>query len=111
MVAAAKPEDDNGYFYDFTKCDFAKQRDFLSWADEARERSIFNLNVDVLPDDRVLTLSTCDYVFDNCRLVIMARRQRIGEESGIDTETTVNNPNPRYPKAWYDKRKKAYPFG
>ena len=111
MVAAAKPEDDNGNFYDFTKCDFAKQRDFLSWADEARERSIFNLNVDVLPDDRVLTLSTCDYVFDNCRLVIMARRQRIGEESGIDTETAVNNPNPRYPKAWYDKRKKAYPFG
>lgn len=111
MVAAAKPEDDNGYFYDFTKCDFVKQRDFLSWIDEAKERSIFNLNVDVQPDDKILTLSTCDYVFDNCRLVIMARRQRIGETSDIDTKNAVSNPNPRYPKAWYDKKKKPYPFG
>ena len=41
MVAAAKPEDDNGYFYDFTKCDFAKQRDFLSWADEGKGAQYF----------------------------------------------------------------------
>lgn len=46
---------------------------FLSFVREAMERSDFQANVSVEPTDRIVTLSTCAYVFDNARYVIHAR--------------------------------------
>lgn len=51
---------------------------FLSFVREAMERSDFQANVSVEPTDRIVTLSTCAYVFDNARYVIHARLSPLG---------------------------------
>ncbi len=110
MVMNAVPQDDNGYLYQFMQTDFTKQRDFMNWIDEALQRSIIHTSVDVKPNDRIITLSTCGYEFKNQRFVVMARQVRENESSEVDIEASKVNPNPRYPKKWYDTKKKKYPW-
>lgn len=52
---------------------FGDEADFTSWIAEAKDRSDFVSDVDVRPSDRVVTLSTCSYVFDNARYVVLGR--------------------------------------
>ncbi len=104
MVVNAKPEDDNGYLFNYTTPSFSSQKAFLKWIDEARERSIISTDIDVAPRDKVITLVTCINDFDDARFVIMARLTRENESTHVASSTAALNPNPRYPKAWYDKR-------
>ena len=104
MVLNATPEDDNGYIYNYTAPSFSSQKSFLSWINEARERSIINTDVDVKANDQIITLVTCINDFDNARFVIMGRLVRENEDSRVETQNAALNPNPRYPQAWYDKR-------
>lgn len=110
MVMNAVPEDDNGYLYSFMQTDFSRQREFIDWTNEALQRSIIHTPVDILPSDRVITLSTCGYEFKNQRFVVMARQIRDGESNYVDVEAAKLNPNPRYPKKWYDTKKLKYPW-
>lgn len=112
MVMNAVPEDDNGYLYPFMQTDFTRQRDFINWIEEAYQRSIIQTPVDILPDDRILTLSTCGYEFENQRFVVMARQVRTldGESRDVAVNDARRNPNPRYPKKWYDTKKMKYPW-
>ncbi len=112
MVMNAVPEDDNGYLYKFNQTDFDRQRDFVNWVDEAFQRSIIQTPVDIRTNDRILTLSTCGYEFENQRFVVMARLLRYDEfESNVvQVEEATLNPNPRYPKKWYDIKKMEYPW-
>jgi len=112
MVMNAEPKDDNGYLYQFMKSDFTTQREFINWIEEAYQRSIIQTPVDILPNDRILTLSTCGYEFKNQRFVVMARQVRTdkGESNNVAVEDATLNPNPRYPKKWYDTKKKEYPW-
>lgn len=112
MVMNAVPQDDNGYLYPFMQTDFTRQRDFINWIEEAFERSLIHTPVDILPDDRILTLSTCGYQFKNQRFVVMARQVRVleGETSVVAVDEAKLNPNPRYPKKWYDTKKIKYPW-
>ena len=110
MAMNAVPEDDNGYLYQFMQTDFERQRDFVSWIEEAFQRSIIQTPVDILPNDRIITLSTCAYEFKNERFVVMARQIREGESSLVSTDEAKLNPNPRYPKKWYDTKKLKYPW-
>lgn len=50
---------------------------FLTYVRELKRSSMFDIPLDVQPGDALLTLSTC---LDEDRLVIVARRQREGEE-------------------------------
>ena len=90
--------------------DFSRQREFIDWTNEALQRSIIHTPVDILPSDRVITLSTCGYEFKNQRFVVMARQIRDGESNYVDVEAAKLNPNPRYPKKWYDTKKLKYPW-
>ncbi len=112
MVMNAEPKDDNGYLYPFIKCDFTTQREFINWIEEAFQRSIIHTPVDILPNDRILTLSTCGYEFKNQRFVVMARQVRTdrGESNYVAVDDAKVNPNPRYPKKWYDTKKKEFPW-
>ncbi len=110
MVMNAIPEHDNGYLFPFTQTDFERQRDFINWKNEAIQRSVIITSVDVIPSDRILTLSTCAYTFDNERFVVMARQVREGESNTVDVDGASRNPNPRYPKIWYDVNEKKYPW-
>ena len=48
--------------------------------------------------------------FENARFVIVARLVRPGESTEVDTSLAVENPNPRYPQAYYDEKGEENPF-
>lgn len=46
------------------------ETDHLAWLSDCKERSVFSSDVDLTPESRVLTLSTCSYEFENARFVL-----------------------------------------
>lgn len=58
---------------------FASADSFTSYVNQARALSHYRCNVEVVPGDRLLTLSTCTGTDDNKRLIVMARKIRDGE--------------------------------
>ncbi len=50
---------------------FPSDRDFSEWLEEAKERSCFDSEITPAVTDRILTLSTCSYEFDNARFVLL----------------------------------------
>ena len=110
FITNTKPEDDNGYVFNYRISDFSSEESFLSWIEEVRKRSIINTGVDIRGDDEILTLSTCTYEFDDARLVVMARRIREDETGNIyATDDAALNPKPLYPQIWYTKKGIAKP--
>ena len=104
MIMNATAADDNGYLYNYTTPSFETQEVFLSWIDEAYERSLIKTEVSVQANDQIITLVTCINDFPDARLVIMARMTRPDENTHVNTSYATLNPNPRYPQAWYDKK-------
>lgn len=102
--------DDNGYMFNFIVPNFHTRESYASYIDALKERSLYNTGVDVKTDDKILTLSTCDYDFDNARLVVVARMVRPGESENVDVSSAVVNENPRYPQKWYDVKGKTNPY-
>ena len=108
-IYLSTPEDNMAWkvfavFYTDTNLSYinphVKGADFLNLVNEAKERSQFNYDVDVNATDKLLTLSTCTYVYgsrEDQRFVIMARLVRPGEkiEATVDVE---KNPNPKAPQ-------------
>jgi len=89
--------------FDYTRTDFENDSDFMNFVYQLRLRSLYNIDsVDVNEKDQLLTLSTCSYELNNYRTVIVARKIREGEEITVDLDTVTINPNPLYPKSWYD---------
>ena len=64
----------------------------------------------IKPGDKILTLSTCDTVFEDARFVVMARLVRDGESTEVDTSKARVNTNQRFPQAWYDAKGERNPF-
>ncbi len=104
FVTNSTPEENDGYVFNYTIPDFETESTFLAWVNDVRERSFFDLPVDVEAGDELITLSTCDYDFSGARLVIVARKTREGEATSVDTSSAKKNPNPIMPQGWY----KAY---
>lgn len=67
---------------------------------EYKARSLFNTDVEVSTDDKILTLSTCTRkypgIYDAQRFVVVARLLRPGETENDPITVTVN-PNPKLP--------------
>ena len=55
---------------------FGSDAEFEAWLELARERSWFESDVSVAVTDRILTLSTCSYEFDNARFVLLGVLQK-----------------------------------
>lgn len=49
---------------------FASETEYASWLTSLKTRSLFQTDLAPAPTDRVLTLSTCSYEFDNARFVL-----------------------------------------
>ena len=60
---------DDGYF----TFEFQSDEEFLEYVDSFRSRSTFRSDVKVEPGDRLISLSTCAYVFYNARFVVIGR--------------------------------------
>lgn len=50
---------------------FASPEEYAQWLAEAQSRSAFTSAVEVTPQDRVVTFSTCSYEFQNARFVLV----------------------------------------
>jgi SrtB family sortase len=83
----ANTEPSQGYIFNYLITDWNSDSDFMSFINEVKTRSLFNIPVDVQPGDSILTLSTCAYEFDGERLVVMARLVRPGEDLSVGAVT------------------------
>lgn len=110
FITNSEPAEDGGYLFNYFFTNLASEEKRASYLNELAQRSIYDTGVDVLPSDKLLTLSTCSHEFNEARLVVVARLVRPGESTGVDTSRAVWNANPRYPQAWYDSKKKANPY-
>jgi len=108
--------DNNGYVFNYIFPNLAyvnKQQweeTYGGYIAEINQRALYLTGVDIQPTDRLLTLSTCTYEFENARLVVVARMLRPGESTEIDSSQIAVNKNPRYPQAWYDKNGGTNPY-
>lgn len=113
-----------GYLFNYVSTDMSDQC-FLEFVDELRQRSFINTTVDVQGNDKIFTLSTCQYEWDrggalqNARCVLVGRMVRPGESEEVDTDGATQNENPRMPQLYYDifggenpyaATKKWYPY-
>ena len=76
VLQVSSKVEDAAYFNYFDHATFMSDAEFNGYIRELRARSKFEIPVDVEPTDALLTLSTC---LDDDRLVIVARRLRVGE--------------------------------
>lgn len=113
MIVNSEPEQDNGTVFKYwQQVDFDDEEEFNAFVNEVRRRSMWDIDVDVQPDDNLLTLSTCCYDFrPNARCVILARAIREGEDRTVDTSTAKVNEDAYYPKAYYDALNEKAKYG
>ena len=92
----------NGYFFDFT-FDNCSDLCFEEYIKEIDKRKLYTTGVDLLPTDKLLTLCTCTYEFNDARLIVIARMVRDGESSVVDTDLAEYKNSPvKYPDSYYD---------
>ena len=99
-----------GYVFDYTSPNFASIETFAGFIDQINQRKLYTTGVTIMPEDKLITLSTCTYEFDNARLVVVGRLIRDGESEEVDMSKVVINENPRYPQAWYSANGKTNPY-
>lgn len=70
-------------FY-YIRTEFEDDEDYESFLQEIRDKSIYPSHVPVMPDDRIITLSTCDYWLDReeGRLVVHGKLVKQDSFSG-----------------------------
>lgn len=102
--------DDNGYIFNYFWTNLTNELNYNAYLNQLSQRSLYNTGVDVLPTDRLITLSTCCNDFSDARLVVVGRLVRPGESAEVDTSLATENDNPRYPQAYYDATGKTNPF-
>lgn len=110
MITNINPEDDNGYVFNYFWTNLNTSLNYSAYLNQLSQRSLYDTGVDVLPSDKLLTLSTCCNDFENARLVVVARLVRPGESLEVDTSRAIENENPRFPQAYYDEEGKENPF-
>lgn len=52
---------------------FEEEEQFMHYVDTMRAQSTFETDVIVTPDDKLVTLSTCTYEYDNARYVVIGK--------------------------------------
>lgn len=110
FLTNAYEKDDNGYVFKYYFTNLSTEERFSAYLNAVQERTLYYTGVDVLPSDKILTLSTCSYEFPDARFVVVARLVRHGESAEVDISKAYENENPRYPQAYYDKKKTDNPY-
>ena len=107
FIADAEDTTDTRFDY-WNDIDFEDEAAFYDYVNEVKRRSLRLTNIDVQYGDPLLTLSTCNSVFDTARLVIVARRVRDGEAPYDRVVGSTPNPNIKWPNVYYLWNKKTY---
>ena len=91
-VFVTNTAEEHGEVFDYYNNVYFENSDqFYSFILECMDRSIYETGVDIQYGDELLTLSTCDAStgFEDCRLVIVARKVRENESPDVDTDKIV----------------------
>lgn len=109
FISNSMPSDDNGHIFNyiFTNASNSKFKDYIS---EIDKRKLYSTGVDINENDKIITLSTCCYDFEDARLVVVGRLLRNGENETTDTSLAVKNDNPKFPQAYYDAKRTDNPY-
>ena len=92
------------YFDYWNRLNFSDEKSFYDFVNEAKRRTLRLNDVDVKYGDPLITLSTCNGIFgqdSGGRFVVLARRVRDGEDPYAGTQNSSENPNPKWPSAYY----------
>ena len=108
-VIKTNSKEEHGPIFNYFTPKFDSQEDFLDLIYEIKIRSIINIPVEVLANDKIISLSTCSYEMDGFRTVVFARKIRTNESEFIDFEKVEINKNPLMPEGWYKARKIKMP--
>lgn len=115
FATTVNASDDNGYVFDYIYPTMTEE-DMEGYLAGVRERTLYNTGVDVQPTDKIITLSTCSYIYNTngrrltTRLVVVARQLREGEDETIDLSLVTDHPDYRRPQAWYNAVGKENPY-
>ncbi|MBQ3497878.1 MAG: class B sortase [Clostridia bacterium] len=101
FITNGTAEGDDGYLFNYLFTDLSTSEKVETFLGEIDQRAIYKPEVDIAVSDKILTLSTCSYEFDEARLVVMARMVRPGESEQVSGRV-ITNVNPRYPAAYYE---------
>ncbi|MDR1630801.1 MAG: class B sortase [Oscillospiraceae bacterium] len=110
MVTNGKAEQDNDYIFYFNTLQLRDEEHFEGYRRVLDQKKLYTTGVDLNYGDKLLTISAYDSSFEGAYTVIVARLTREGESVEVDTSLAVGNENPRYPQAWYDKRRLENPY-
>lgn len=110
FLTNSKKAHDNGYIFNYIFTNLASDDQFMEYVSEIDQRKLYSTGVDIKPTDKILTLSTCNYDWDEQRLVVVARLVREGESASVDTSLAKKNENPRYPQVYYDLKGIENPY-
>ncbi len=94
---------EQGTIFNYVVPVFRNPGDFLKFVSNVQARSLIDIPVDVEENDRLLTLSTCSYEFEDFRTVVVARKVRQGESRTVDTNLAKKSDNPLMPECWYER--------
>lgn len=102
-------EDETETRFDYwNQLDFPDEQAFYNYVNEIKRRTIRLNDVDVKYGDELLTLSTCNSTFSDGRLVVFARKVRDDEDLMEGTQTSIKNPNIKWPNSYYKWHKNTY---
>lgn len=102
-------EDDTDTKFDcWNNLNFAGEEDFYEYVNNAKKRALTHNDVDVVYGDQLLTLSTCNNIFDTGRLIVMARLLRDGEDPKEGTDNVRKNTNILWPSIYYEWNDRTY---
>lgn len=102
FIATDNPASDGGFY--FATTDFVSDAKFSEFINEVKMRSIFNTDISVQTDDKLITLVTDSNEFEGAKLVVMGRMVRNNETSDVNMDSVTVNTSPKYPQAWYDNK-------
>ncbi len=96
----------DGVPFNYLRTDFEDNVDFSAFLSQILARSLYVYgDVDILPTDEIVTLSTCseygDVYFNDGRTVVVARRVRENESAATDISKITVNDDVIMPYAWY----------
>lgn len=109
FISNSKASDDNGHVFNYIFT-AAGNSQFANYIAEIDKRKLYSTGVDINENDKIITLSTCCYDFEDARLVVVGRLLRDGESASVDISLPVMNENPKYPQAYYDKQGIENPY-
>lgn len=78
VLVDALDSSENGFIYS-NYVEFTDDANYQEFMKKLTERNYYVSPIDVNKDDKYITLSTCEYVFEEARMAIFARKLREGE--------------------------------